>query len=254
MTTSLRAWAGAALALLYSLAQAQAASDLSFNLGASSDYRYRGISQSRLQPAVQGGVDYVASHGLYLGAWASTIRWIEDAGALAGVDTGSAPVELDLYGGYKGKISPSLGYDAGLLQYIYPGNRLARLARNANTLELYGALGFGAVTLKYSHSLTTLFGTPDSRGSGYWELNASFAVGHGVSVAPHIGHQRIRNWSAGSYTDYSLGVAKDMAGLTFSFALVATDAKADAGFVAYPAPGGRNLGKSGLVWTVKKSL
>jgi uncharacterized protein (TIGR02001 family) len=53
--------------------------DLAFNVGAVSDYRYRGISQTRLKPAVQGGIDYSIG-GFYVGTWASTIKWIKDAG------------------------------------------------------------------------------------------------------------------------------------------------------------------------------
>ncbi|HEY4316682.1 MAG TPA: TorF family putative porin, partial [Herbaspirillum sp.] len=52
---------------------------LSFNLGVVNDYRFRGISQTRFDPAVQGGVDYVYNPlGLYAGAWASNIKWIKD--------------------------------------------------------------------------------------------------------------------------------------------------------------------------------
>ena len=75
-----------------------AVADLAFNVGATTDYRYRGVSQTRLKPALQGGVDY--SNGpFYLGAWASTIKWIKDA-------KGDASVEIDLYGGYKGVSTP----------------------------------------------------------------------------------------------------------------------------------------------------
>jgi uncharacterized protein (TIGR02001 family) len=56
-------------------------------------YRYRGISQTRLKPALQGGVDYTAG-SFYVGAWVSTIQWIKDGG-------GKADVEIDIYGGYK---------------------------------------------------------------------------------------------------------------------------------------------------------
>ena len=82
-----------ALGSVSGLAQAQAAapeSSLSFNVGAVSDYRYRGISQSRLQPALQGGVDYADKSGFYVGAWGSTIKFIKDSGAAKG------NVELDL--------------------------------------------------------------------------------------------------------------------------------------------------------------
>ena len=75
---------GLALTALPQWSQAQTAapaepeaSPLSFNVSLTSDYRYRGISQSRLKPAIQGGVDYALPGGFYVGAWASTIKWIK---------------------------------------------------------------------------------------------------------------------------------------------------------------------------------
>ena len=124
---------------LPTLSQAQ---DLSFNLGLVSDYRYRGISQTRLKPAVQGGVDLGLPGGFYLGAWATNIKWIKDLG-------GDANVELDVYGGYKTEIMKGLGLDVGVLTYVYPSNKLNP---DADTTEIYGALTFGPATLKYSHA------------------------------------------------------------------------------------------------------
>src|ERR1700712_4201209 len=101
---------------------------LSFNVGAVTDYRYRGISQSRLKPALQGGIDFAHKSGFYVGTWASTIKWIKDAG-------GDANAEVDLYGGYKGTVG-DFGYDAGVLRYFYPGSSLGV---NPDTTELYAA-------------------------------------------------------------------------------------------------------------------
>ena len=216
-------------------AQAKAEPDysLSFNAGVVTDYRYRGISQSRLKPALQGGADFSHKSGLYLGAWASTIKWIKDAG-------GDAPLELDLYGGYKGTAG-AFGYDAGVLRYQYPGHDLAI---SPNTTELYAAGSFGPATLKYSHSVTNLFGFADSKGSGYLDLSASFDLGNGYSVAPHAGHQKVRNNSASSYTDYALTLGKDFGnGFSASVAAVGTDAERS----LYVTPAGRFTGRSGLV-------
>ena len=94
-------------------AQAEDAPSTTFNIGAVTDYRYRGISQSGLKPALQGGADYSNPNGIYLGVWASTIKWIKDGGRIAGVDAGNAPLEIDLYGGYKGEITKELTYDVG---------------------------------------------------------------------------------------------------------------------------------------------
>ena len=86
----------AAAALMPSLAQAQ----LAFNAGVVTDYRYRGISQTRLKPAVQGGVDY-SIDGFYVGAWASYIKWIKDAGgdANAEIDPELGPQQRDFWRG-----------------------------------------------------------------------------------------------------------------------------------------------------------
>jgi uncharacterized protein (TIGR02001 family) len=232
-------------------------SPLSFNVSLTTEYRYRGISQSRLKPALQGGVDYALPGGFYIGAWGSTIKWIKDAGTISARDTGNTNVELDFYGGYKAELQKGLSYDVGILQYVYPGNKLKDIgAKNANTTEIYGALTFGPATVKYSHSLTSLFGTgnatDDSQGSGYLEVSAGFDVGGGVTLTPHLGYQRVAHFSNGSYTDYSLTAAKDWVGFSWSAALVGADTKDVGGAPVYASPSGKDLGKAGLVLAVKK--
>lgn len=216
---------------------AHADDGLSFNVGAVSDYRYRGISQTHLKPALQAGADFTRGP-FYVGTWASTIKWIKDAG-------GDANVEIDVYGGYKGEIVKDLGFDVGVLTYVYPKNRLAT---SANTTEVYGAVSFGPATLKYSHSVTNLFGFVDSKNSGYVDLGASFEVGP-VVLAPHLGYQRVSKNGDYSYVDYSLTVSKEVVkGLTLSGALVGADTKKIAGTPAYYyVPKDKDLGKAGLV-------
>lgn len=217
--------------------------DLSFNLGGFTDYRFRGISQTRLKPALQGGVDYDIQ-GFYVGAWASNIRWIKDAG-------GDANVELDLYGGYKGQIMEGLAYDVGVLRYQYPSNRLDP---SANTTEIYGAVTDGPATLKYSNSVTNLFGFADSKHSGYLDLSAGFDVGAGITLTPHLGYQQVHGNSTASYTDFALTGSKDFSGFVVSLALVATDTKQPDGVPAYVSPSGKNLGRTGVVLGLKTSF
>jgi uncharacterized protein (TIGR02001 family) len=221
---------------------------LSYNVGVVSDYRYRGISQSRMDPAAQGGIDFVAKNGFYLGTWASTIHWIKDAG-------GKDDVEWDLYGGYKGEIAKDLTYDVGFMRYEYVGNKLAAVSgwADANTDEIYGALTYGVVTAKYSHSLSNLFGAIGSKNSGYLELAASFDVGSGVTLAPHIGHQKVAGSGNGiySYTDYSIAATKDYGnGLALSATLTGTDAIK----TSYATPEGKFNGKTGLQLGLKYSF
>ena len=213
--------------------------ELAFNVGATSDYRYRGISQTRVKPALQGGIDYTQG-GFYLGTWASTIKWIKDF-------NGDANVEVDVYGGYKGELSPGLGYDVGVLSYVYPSNKLSP---SANTTELYGAMTWGATTLKYSHAVTDTFGNADSKNSFYVDLSTGIDLGDGFTLTPHVGYQRIAGplKDSASYTDYSLTVSKDFSGVLLSLALVGTDA--DKSFYSSPV-NGKELGKTGVVLGLK---
>lgn len=228
---------------------APAAASVAYNVGVVTDYRYRGISQSRLKPALQGGVDYTNPNGVYLGTWLSTISWIKDAGTIAGGDAGKTPAEWDWYGGYKGELSKDVSYDVGGLYYLYTGNKIANIGgANANTFEVYGAITAGVFTAKYSHSLTNTFGFANSKNSGYLDLSATFDLGNGLSVAPHVGHQSIAKFNAASYNDYSVTVAKDFGnGLTVTGALVGTDADK----TGYVTPAGKFTGKNAVVLGAK---
>lgn len=221
---------------------------LAYNVGAVTDYRYRGISQSGKKPALQFGADFAHKNGFYLGGWGSTITWIKDS-SVPGTSV-KGPLELDLYGGYKGAINDTISYDVGALQYWYVGNNYKNLSTaNADTLEIYGALTAGPFTAKLSNSLTNLFGTPNSKNSTYFDLSATFDLGSGYSVVPHVGHQRVKNTL--NYTDYSVALNKDIDGLVLSATLVGTNRK---NFFMLPGSGGKDLGGTSLVLGVKKNF
>ena len=219
-------------------------STLGYNVGVVSEYRYRGQGQSKGDPALQGGVDYAHSSGLYVGAWGSSIKWIKDAGSDA-----KGPVELDLYGGYKFEAA-GLAYDVGYLRYQYVGNTYDKVGVNANTDEVYGAATYGVTTLKYSYAFSDLFGTPNSKGSTYWDLSATFDLGQGYSIVPHAGRQSVKN-AATSYTDLALTLNKDLGeGLVASVSAISTNGKA----ANFTYPSGYNAAKSALVVGVKYSF
>lgn len=221
-------------------------STVSFNAGVTTDYRFRGISQTSFDPALQVGVDYTHKSGFYLGAWGSNVSWIKD---YVGASKGS--MEIDLYGGYRGDTGMGATYDVGLITYQYPGNTAGAVLANANTTEIYGAVTFNIVTAKYSRSLTNFVANTDSKGSQYFELAATFDLGNGFTLTPHIGRQKIPNNSAGNYTDYSLAVGKDFGnGLSGTVTAIGTNA-ADS---FYKVPGFNNLGKDTLVVGLKYSF
>jgi uncharacterized protein (TIGR02001 family) len=216
--------------------------ELSFNIGATTDYRYRGISQSGLDPALQGGADFVNNPtGLYAGTWLSTIKWVKDSGG------GNKNVEVDLYAGKKGDIGGGFSYDVGGLYYWYPDNNLST---NANTFELYGKVGYGPAYVKYSNALTNTFGVPDSKNSGYLDVGADVDLGSGYTLNLHAGHQMFKNNSNLSYTDYKIGVSKEFVGINFSLAGIGTDADK----TLYRTPSGSFTGKTALVLTATKTF
>lgn len=200
-----------ALAVLALTAGTTAFAQVAYNVGVVSEYRYRGLSQTNGDPALQGGVDYAHSSGFYIGAWGTNISWIKDQGR-------DGTLELDIYGGYKGTIGP-VGYDVGYLRYEYVGNKLAGVSAttvNPNTDEAYVGLTYGPATLKYSYAFSNLFGVADSKGSTYLDLSATFDLGKGFSLTPHVGYQDIKGVNAASpkldYTDYALTLTKDFGG------------------------------------------
>ena len=194
---------------------------------------------------MQGGLDFSHKSGAYAGVWASNVNWIKD---YIGATDGS--LEVDFFGGYKGELAKDLSFDVGVIAYVYPSNNTPT---NANTNEIYAALTYGPVTAKYSRSLGNFVANPNSAASQYLEVAASFDVGNGFSITPHLGRQTIPNQtaSAGDYTDYALTVNKDLGnGLSASLTLLGTDAK-DSFYKVAPID---NLGKSGLLVGLKYSF
>ncbi|MES2739539.1 MAG: TorF family putative porin [Pseudomonadota bacterium] len=243
---SLTTWGGlaqaqeAAPAPLAAEAKPEAKPDheVTYNLALTSDYRYRGVSQTRLKPALQGGADYTYNpSGLYAGVWLSTIKWTKDAG-------GDGDVEMDIYGGKRGELAKDISYDVGGLGYVYPSNGLNP---SANTFELYGQLAFGPFYAKYSHSLSNLFAAPDSKNSAYLDLGFNHDVYAGYVLNLHVGHQNVKNNGDFSYSDYKVGVTKDFGFATVALAAVYANTDAYVGR-------GKNLGKTGAVLTVTKTF
>lgn len=219
---------------------ASTASPYVWNVGAVSDYIYRGITQTSHNPALQGGVDYVHASGLYAGVWGSTVSWIKDSGAIA---TGDANIELDTYLGFKNTIVTDFSYDIGYVRYNYsgsytvaantapPGGDMAK----ADTAEIYAAATYKFVTLKYSYSHLDGFLTiPGAKGSNYIELGANYPVlDTGVTIGAHVGKQTFVGATADAYgaagntltyTDYKLSASKDFSGYVVGLAYTSTDA------------------------------
>jgi uncharacterized protein (TIGR02001 family) len=240
----------AAACLTAGQAIAQESSPYSANVSLTSDYRFRGISQNNLSPAIQGGFDYERG-SFYAGTWGSNVSWLADGGGGAV----SNSMELDIYGGWKGNAG-SVPLDVGLLYYYYPGEYPTGF-NSPNTLELSLGAEFGPVSAKYSYALTDLFGFDDSKGAGYIDLSYGTEFS-GFDFGVHVGYQTLpsttgRSSSDCSYADFSLSVGRTVGGFDLAAAFIGTNAKGGAG-ECYRNAFNEDLGKGNLVLTVGKSF
>jgi uncharacterized protein (TIGR02001 family) len=223
------------------------------NFSITSDYRFRGISQNNLDPAVQGGFDVAHSSGLYIGTWGSNVsRW-------AATDTGS--LELDLYGGYKFEVA-GMPLDVGVISYMYPSS-----LKNGkvNTQEAYVGTAFGPATFKVSYVIgEDYFGTTadgkSASGTTYYDLTLGKEIAPKLTASIHAGYTDYKESAFSysgkmSYSDYNVGLAYDLNGFILSAKYFWNDAKA--GTKAYAtsadAPTG-NLAKDGFAVSLTKAF
>ena len=193
----------------FSVMAADSPHTLTGNIALTSDYVFRGVSQTQNEPAIQGGFDYSHASGLYVGTWASNVDWVS-----LGYKNNSS-MEIDLYGGYKGSAG-DLGYDVGIITYYYPGDQIAG-GNDPDTTEVYLGVSWKFLSAKYSYTVSDRFvgwGTVptngDTQGSYYLELNGSYDLGNGWGVLGHVGHQDVKDNDPASYTDWKVGVTKDV--------------------------------------------
>lgn len=205
---------------------------LTGNVGLFSSYRFRGIDQTFGKPALQGGVDYAHSSGLYAGNWNSNVS------SGAGFPDGN--LEMDFYGGYKTAIG-DFGLDVGAILYYYPGSEGKVLGAGASSgavtnKEIYIGGSWKFLSLKYSHSVDDYFSLrgwdstftttgKSTRGTGYLDLSANYDLGNGWGINGHVGRLNAKNMNNADYTDWKLGVTKDVNGWVFAASYIDTNAE-----------------------------
>lgn len=217
---------------LITAAQAEVTGNLSLN----SDYRFRGISQTMQKPAMQGGLDFNHKSGLYIGNWNSNVSADQYAG--------TSGLESDIYAGFKTEIA-KVAVDVGVLRYTYAG------ASSFNTTEAYIGAGVGPISGKVSQSTTNYFGTTNSKGTRYYEVNLSQPLGP-VTLVAHAGYTDVANQSANDYKDYNIGVSKDIAGLTVTSRYYINNLTA--AYESANTINGKKLYDKGIVVSVSKSF
>ena len=177
---------------------------VSGNVGLFSDYIFRGYTQTKHQPAIQGGFDVEHSSGLYLGTWASNVKWTTEGGYMDDND-----LEIDVYGGWAGDVGP-VSLDVGFLQFLYPGDNAAA-GNEADATELYVGISkdfeVASVGFTYYHVVSTdAWGFSDAKGSEYVTLDVDVPVGDKVTLSAHVGHQKFDGTGndVSDYTDWKL--------------------------------------------------
>lgn len=207
------------------LASPAAMAGVTGNVGAVSNYLFRGVEQSLTSdPAVQGGMDWSHESGFYAGTWISNTEFVGYNGDLVSYET-------DVYGGYTFKVG-GVGLDAGLLYYYY------RDDSTLNTLEAYVGATLGPVTGKVYYT-PEYFGALDASGDDaaglYVTLSAALPLSDTLTFTPQVGmssgdgpevffgNDPSTGAPDGEYVDYSLTLTKALdAGMSFSFAVVGT--------------------------------
>ena len=190
------------------------------------NYMFRGITQSDNLPAGQGEINYsYTPFGFYALVWASTVDF----------DDGDTNVEVDYVVGFAGELVSNLEWDVGFVYYSYPDSSIEP---DYDYLEIYGGLTYTFEKLPLSPSLGGKFSySPDYFGEDgdatYAEGNVSFSLPLGITLAGHIGYLDVdgadTTGPAGfDFTDYSVGLSKEFFGFDADLTYTTTGDQADA--------------------------
>ncbi|MEM9234012.1 MAG: TorF family putative porin [Pseudomonadota bacterium] len=181
--------------------------EVSGNVTLTSNYVFRGITQSDDGPAIQGGFD-VSAGGWYAGTWASSIDFGDDT-----------TMEIDFYGGYSGSLAENTSYDVGVIYYAYPDS--PELATGTQDFfEIYGGVShsFGVVEVGGSIAYSPEF-YGETGESLYYLASASYAVAENVSLDATYGVSSFEEGMNNDYQDYSLGGTYSHPGTSLDFSL-----------------------------------
>lgn len=233
----------AALTVGLSISATAALAEVSGNIALTTDYTFRGISQTSELPAIQGGFDYEHESGFYAGVWGSNVEF-GDA---------SVNMEIDVYAGFGFAINEDVALDVGVLHYQYPGDS----GLDYDFTEAYASIALYGATLGINYS-PEYFGETDAY--LYYYGQYSLSVAESFSVDAHLGYNQFDSEEAfgkflvldaaseeEGYIDYSLGVSAELQGIGLSLAYVGSDIDDD-------ECGGGSLCEGRVVFSVSKSL
>jgi uncharacterized protein (TIGR02001 family) len=181
-------------ALLSAASSTTWSADLSGYLVLTTDYVWRGVTQSEGDPAAQLGGDVAFNSGIYAGIWGSTID-INNGGDR------QRDTELTYYLGYSHDIGTRWSLGASVIVYTYPGQTGAV---DYNYEEVMLTVNFDdRAWLEYAYS-------PDLYNTGLdshnIELFAEFPAGKRLVVGGGVGYYDVSNFAGDGYAYWELGV------------------------------------------------
>jgi uncharacterized protein (TIGR02001 family) len=214
---------------------------ISGNIALTSDYRFRGISQSDESPAVQGGFDASFSPGFYIGTWGSSVDFDNN-------EDYDGSIEIDYYGGWKSAIGDTdFSIDVGYIYYDYPGDTGAD--GDYQEFKVVGSWKALAVSVYYSDDYYA--GTDEA-----WYYSADYSqtlFTDELTLGLHLGYQQVEEGEGffssdeDGYTDYSVKLSYAVFGVSLSVAYVGADLDEDDVF-------GTDWAEDTAVFTISKSM
>jgi len=228
-----------AMALAASAAVASdSAHEFSANIALTTDYLFRGISQTDGNPAVQGGFDYsYIPYGFYAGVWASNV----DFSGCCGDDDN---IEIDYYGGFAGEFTNGLGWDVGGIYYQYPGDD-----GDDDYVEAYAGLGYTfdaqlePTVGVYAYYSPDFFGETGDAIYINPTLDLSLPMGFGLGFG--YGYQDVDD--SGDYSHFNVSLSRDIG--MFSFGVTYDDKFSEDDFC-----GGADVCDDTVTFTISSSF
>ncbi|MCW5623101.1 MAG: TorF family putative porin [Burkholderiales bacterium] len=265
--------AGVGLTAVAAHAQDTSPHSVSGNITFVTNYMTRGLTQTDSRPALQGGVDYAHSSGLYASFWGSNVSWPADGFEVAAPGISSAyggspsnaisnSLELDFSAGYRKSFLTDFTVDVGGVYYYYPGTYILDRTYTAGlktpqTAEVYAGLGWKWFTAKAWVAVSDgVFMVPDARGTTYYNLSGTFPLGEsGFNIVAAVGTWQFQGQAEYLQTyglkndiydlvDYKIGLTKEILG--FNVGAFYWGSNGDKTTVG--APGSANAGFETAVW------
>jgi len=199
------------IAVIFSLFTATVLADLGGNIAVTTDYVWRGVSQTLGDPALQAEVSFEHDSGFYAGIWGSNVDFFDEGDPESDpADDDEADVEVDVWVGFAGETAGGLGWDVGVIAYLFPGANRDVLD---NSEEFYAGLSYGYFS-------ATAYQDFDND-TTYIDLGAEFELPQEFGLGVHVGSF---NFDTGTdYADWKVALSKEIAGFGFELSYTDTD-------------------------------